>query len=142
MVATESSITKTYSPKRYGSLLTKVSPGVIETEQENERVLAIIDQLMSKDEDKLSPEEGRLLSLMAVLVEDFENKAYPMGDVSNPLVAVRELMREHELKQNDMLDIFGSQGVVSQVLNGKREISKAQARKLSARFRLPIDVFI
>lgn len=41
-----------------------------------------------------------------------------------------------------MVEIFGSQGTVSQVLNGKREISKAQARKLSERFRLPIDVFI
>lgn len=51
-------------------------------------------------------------------------------------------MREHELKQTDMVEIFGSQGTVSQVLNGKREISKAQARKLSERFRLPIDVFI
>jgi HTH-type transcriptional regulator/antitoxin HigA len=61
---------------------------------------------------------------------------------SNPAVSVRELMREPGLKQTDMLDIFGSQGTVSQVLNGKREISKAQARKLSERFRLPIDVFI
>lgn len=64
-----------------------------------------------------------------------------MGE-SNPAVALRELMREHGLKQTDMLDIFGSQGTVSQVLNGKREISKSQARKLSQRFRLPIDIFI
>ncbi len=84
----------------------------------------------------------RILRLLAVLVEDFEEKAYPVGQTSNPTVAVRELMREHELKQIDMVEIFGSQGVVSQVLNGKREISKAQARKLSERFRLTIDVFI
>lgn len=79
--------------------------------------------------------------MLAVLVEDFENRAYPMGG-SNPAVALRELMSEHGLKQTDMLDIFGSQGTVYQVLNGKREISKSQARKLSERFRLPIDVFI
>ena len=84
----------------------------------------------------------RILRLLAVLVEDFEEKAYPVGQTSNPTVAVRELMREHELKQIDMVEIFGSQGVVSQVLKGKREISKAQARKLSERFRLTIDVFI
>ena len=62
--------------------------------------------------------------------------------ISNPQVALRELMREHELKQTDMVEVFGSQGVVSQVLNGKREISKAQARKLSERFRLSVDIFI
>ncbi len=61
---------------------------------------------------------------------------------SNPAVADLERMSEHGLKQTDMLDVFGPQGTVSQVLNGKREISKAQARNLSERFRLPIDVFI
>ena len=97
---------------------------------------------MKKGENNLSPEEGRLLDLLVTLIEDFEERAYPMGETSNPAIAVRELMREHELKQTDMLDILGSQGVVSQVLSGKREISNAQARKLSERFRLPIDVFI
>lgn len=134
-------MTTQYDPKKYGRLLIDASPGPIETEEENERALAIIDRLMRKDEDELSPEEDRLLRMLAVLVEDFEEKAYPMGE-TNPAVAVRELMREHGLKQTDMLEIFGSQGTVSQVLNGKREISKAQARKLSERFRLPIDVFI
>lgn len=142
MISIRSNITRQYDPKRYGTLLLEVSPGVIKTEEENDKALAIIDRLMSKDENDLSPEEDRLLNLLAVLVEDFEKKAYPMGDKSDPSVALRELMREHGLKQNDMLDVFGSQGVVSQVLNGKREISKAQARRLSKRFRLPVDIFI
>lgn len=102
-----------YDPKTYGKLLIDASPGAIETEEENERALAIIERLMRKDEDALSPEEDRLLRLLAVLVEDFENRAYPMGLQSNPPVALRELMREHGLKQTDMLDIFGSQGTVS-----------------------------
>jgi HTH-type transcriptional regulator/antitoxin HigA len=133
---------KRYDPKRYGDLLVKVDPGPIETEEENEKALAVIDRLMSKDENKLSPEESRLLGLMAVLVEDFEARAYPMNLTSNPAVTLRELMREHELRQTDLVDVFGSQGTVSQVLNGKREISKSQARKLSLRFRLPVDLFI
>ena len=130
-----------FRPKVYGSLLADASPGPIETEAENERALAIIDRLMRKDEDALSPEEDRLLRLLAILVEDFEKKAYPL-ERSEPAVALRELMRDHGLKQIDLAEVFGSQGNVSQVLNGKRAISKSQARKLSARFRLPIDVFI
>lgn len=132
---------KKYDPNAYANLLVEYLPGVIQTEEENERALAIVLQLMKKGERGRSPEESRLLELLATLIEDFEEKTYPMGE-SNPAVALRELMREHGLKQTDMLDIFGSQGTVSQVLNGKREISKAQARKLSERFRLPIDVFI
>jgi len=117
-------------------------PGVITTEAENERFLKIAGRLLKKRDEDLSPEEDRLLDLLVTLIEDFEEKEYPMRQVANPQVALRELMREHELKQSDMLDVFGSQGVVSQVLNGKREISKAQARRLSARFRLPVDIFI
>lgn len=134
-------MTTNYDPKKYGKLLIDVAPGAIETEEENERALAIIDRLMRKDENSLSPEEDRLLRMLVVLVEDFEEKAYPIGP-SNPAVALRELMREHGLKQTDMVEIFGSQGTVSQVLNGKREISKSQAKKLSARFHLPVDIFI
>lgn len=83
---------------------------------------------MRKDEGTLLPEEDRLLRMLVVLVEDFEEKTYPIGP-SNPAVALRELMREHGLKQTDMVDIFGSQGPVSQVVNGKREVSKSQAKK-------------
>lgn len=130
-----------YNPQRYAKLLTEYLPGVIETEDDNEKALELLGRLMKKGEDR-SPEEERVLNLLATLIEDFEEKTYPMGSVSNPAVALRELMREHELKQTDLVDIFGSQGTVSQVLNGKREISKSQARKLSARFRLPVDIFI
>ncbi|MBX3289524.1 MAG: helix-turn-helix domain-containing protein [Acidobacteria bacterium] len=135
-------MTAQYDPKAYNKLLVSVSPGEIETENDYEQMLKMIDRLMKKDEDSLSPEEDRLIRLLAVLVEDYESRHYPIDTTSNPSVALRELMREHGLKQVDMVDIFGSQGTVSQVLNGKREISKAQARKLSARFHLPIDVFI
>jgi len=135
-------MTTTYDPHKYANLLVEYLPSVIGTEAENEKALEIAGHLMKKGKGKLSPEAAQLLDLLATLIEDFEEKAYPMGNASNPAVALRELMSEHELKQTDMLDVFGSQGVVSQVLNGKREISKSQARKLAARFRLPIDIFI
>jgi|ERR1035437_7494704 HTH-type transcriptional regulator/antitoxin HigA len=132
----------TYDPHKYANLLVEYLPSVIQTQEENEKALEIAGRLMKKGQGKLSPEENRLLDLLATLIEDFEERAYPIENTSNPAIALRELMVEHELKQTDMLDVFGSQGVVSQVLNGKREISKSQARKLSARFRLPIDIFI
>jgi HTH-type transcriptional regulator/antitoxin HigA len=42
----------------------------------------------------------------------------------------------------DLVDVFGSRAVVSQVLSGKREISKAHARRLAERFRLSVEAFI
>lgn len=136
-------MTTNYDPHKYANLLVEYLPSVIQTEEENEKAIEFAGRLMKKGAGgSLSPEEVRLLDLLATLIEAFEEKTYPMGQTSNPAVALRELMSEHELKQTDMLDIFGSQGVVSQVLNGKREISKSQARKLSERFRLPVDMFI
>jgi len=130
-----------FDPRAYGSLLVEFLPALIETEEENERLIEAAGRLMKQGKSR-SPEETKLVNLLITLIEDFEEKTYPMGLSSNPALALRELMREHELKQTDLLDVFGSQGVVSQVLNGKREISKSQARKLSERFRLQIDVFI
>jgi HTH-type transcriptional regulator/antitoxin HigA len=119
-----------FDPRAYASLLVEFLPASIESEEENERLIEAAGRLIKKGKGR-SPEEDKLLNLLVTLIEDFEEKNYPMGLSSNPAVALRELMSEHQLKQTDLLDIFGSQGVVSQVLNGKREISKAQARRLS-----------
>lgn len=132
---------KRYNPNAYAELLVEYLPGVIRSEKENDKAIEFAGRLMRKGEKGRSPEEGRLLELLITLIEDFEEKAYPIGP-SDPAVALRELMREHGLKQTDMVGIFGSQGTVSQVLNGKRDISKSQAKKLSARFHLPVDIFI
>lgn len=112
----------------------------MKNESENDRMIELAGRLMKKGQ-KRSPEESRLLDLIVTLIEDFEERYYPIKSTS-PRVALRELMREHDLKQVDMAEIFGSQGTVSQVLHGKRDISRAQAKRLSERFRLPIDIFI
>jgi HTH-type transcriptional regulator/antitoxin HigA len=51
-------------------------------------------------------------------------------------------MEEHGLRQRHLLDVFGSRGVASEVVNGKRAISKAQAKKLAALFHVPADLFV
>jgi HTH-type transcriptional regulator/antitoxin HigA len=51
-------------------------------------------------------------------------------------------MDQNNLRPIDLIDVFGSRAAASQVLNGKREISKAHARRLADRFRLPTDLFI
>ena len=130
-----------FDPHAYANLLVEYLPASIETEEENERLIEAAGRLMKKGKDR-SPEEDKLLNLLVTLIEDFEEKTYPVGLSSDPALALRELMTEHHLKQTDLLDVFGSQGTISQVLNGKREISKSQAKKLSEKFRLPVDVFI
>jgi HTH-type transcriptional regulator / antitoxin HigA len=51
-------------------------------------------------------------------------------------------MEEHGLRQRDLLDIFGSRGIASEVVSGKRAVSKAQAKKLAALFHVGADLFL
>jgi HTH-type transcriptional regulator/antitoxin HigA len=54
---------------------------------------------------------------------------------------LRFLMEQHGLKQKDLVDIFSTPSIVSEVLNGKRELSKEHIRRLSARFHLSPELF-
>ncbi len=53
-------------------------PRTIETEEDNEHALSVVNRLMSKGEKKLTAEERWLFRLLVRLIEDFEEKAYPM----------------------------------------------------------------
>ncbi len=129
--------------KKYGMLLAETLPGIIETEEENERALETVHRLMSKGEGNLSPEETSLFRLLVRLIEDFEEKAYPeVGNSSTPRDVLAFLMDQQGLKQKDLVDIFSSSGTISQVLNGAREISKTQAKALAERFKVSAELFI
>lgn len=117
-------------------------PAIIENDAEYTRIESIFNDLIDKGEDRLSPDEKKLFALLAKLLEDYEKETLPALESSSPVETLRFLMDENDLKQKDVIDIFGSQGVASEVLSGKREISKGQARKLADRFKVSIDLFI
>lgn len=125
----------------YADLVIEVLPTAIQREEEYEIMLANIDELMNIKEENLSPEEDRLLETLAILVEAYEDKHYPMPEVA-PNEVLKFFMEDRELKQSDLLHIFGSSGIASEVVNGKRSISKAQARKLAEFFNVSVELFI
>lgn len=129
-----------FNTKQYKRLLTEVMPIPIETEEDNERMLAAVDGLMGKGKN-LTTEEGALLRLLATLIEDFETKFYQPEDAT-PLEVLRHLMEERGEKQSDLWELFGSKGIASEVLNGKRSISKTQAKKLADYFHVAVSLFI
>ena len=135
-----SALLKQFNPTRYRKLLSQVMPVAIETEEENERMLAVVEKLMDKGED-ISVEEEALLRLLATLIQDFEEKYYQPRDAT-PLEVLRHLMEARGLKPKDLWELFGSRGIASEVLNGKRSISKTQARKLAEFFHVSTDLFI
>ncbi len=109
--------------KIYASLLGGVLPKVIESEEENELFLAEVEKLMALGED-LTPEQLQLMNLLASLIEQFEEQHYALRPAT-PLEVLNELVLQRELKQKDLVPVFSSQDIASEVLNGKRSISKA-----------------
>jgi HTH-type transcriptional regulator/antitoxin HigA len=128
------------NPARYKRLLSKAMPVVIETEEENDRMLAEVEKLIAKGEN-ISPEEDALLRLMATLIQDFEERFYQPGEAT-PLEILHQLMDARDLKQSDLLEVFGSKGIASEVINGKRSISKAHAKALAKYFGVSASLFI
>lgn len=129
-----------FNPQKYAKLLTKTLPKVIETEEENERMLSQVEPLFDKGDD-LTPEEQVLLELMVKLIQDFEDGRYQLN-ASTPRGILLELMGARNVKPRDLWDVFGSKGTTSEVLSGKRSISKTHAKKLAEFFRVTTELFI
>ena len=75
-----------------------------------------------------------------MLVEEYEAKEYPVPE-AGPLDIVRHLMEVHHLRQKDLIDVFGTESIVSDVLHEKRDLTKEHIRRLSARFHVSPAVF-
>lgn len=127
--------------RRYGRLLGKAMPVVIESDDEYQRMLGALEALMDKDDDAMSPEDGRLLTLLAMLIEEYEDRNIPLPR-AEPHKMVKYLIEERGLKQKDLWPVVGSKSRVSEILAGKRAITKDQAKNLAAFFHVPVELFI
>lgn len=126
--------------KTYGSLLAAYQPKIITSEEEYNRTLESIEQMMERGEE-LTPEENSLLELLSILVEIYEDSQFPV-EPSSPQNILLHLMAARELKQSDLVGVIGSKGIVSEIINGKRSISKAQAKALGEYFHVSPALFI
>jgi len=123
----------------YTALLAKIPPRVIRSEEQNEGFIAALYELEQRNAE-WTAEEAELADLLTLLIEDFEEKHYSLPK-SSPLAVIEFLMDQHGLKQKDLVDVFGTPSIVSEVLNGKRGLNKEQIRRLSERFGVSPEMF-
>ena len=123
----------------YAELLAKSLPRPIRTEAERTRFAETL--LALDDRDDLSPEEEALAEVLTLLIEDYEEKNYPLPQVS-PNESLNALMEERGLRHKDIWAVLGNKGAATEVLSGRRSISKAQAKRLAEFFHVPIDLFV
>ena len=139
-------MTLTLSKKNYLQLLDKIQiiPKIIETEAEYAEYLAVAENLISKNNNR-TPEETALFRLLVKLIEDYEEKVHNLEDWSNlsPHEILQHLLESSGMKQADLVGIVSpSKGLISSIVNGKRAISKEQAKRLGTYFKVNPSLFL
>jgi len=129
-----------FSRRKYAALLTATLPQVIETPEELERVTRQIGPLLDKGERR-TPEEETLCRLLLKLIDDYQ-QAHPVMPKLRPHELLQALLEESGKRQADLLPVFGSRSRVSDAVNGRRAISKAQAKRLGEFFHVSPAAFI
>jgi len=126
---------------KYLRLANRVVVKAIETEAEYDAMVDEVGRLMDKGKRHLSAEESALLETVSILITAYDDRHYPLAEVA-PNVTLGHLMENSGRQAKDLLPIFGTRGRVSEVLNGKRSISKEQAKKLAGFFKVSAELFI
>ncbi|MGD0129320.1 MAG: transcriptional regulator [Terriglobia bacterium] len=114
------------------------APTPIASERQHEEYLSVVDKLAAKEHP--TREEEKYAEVLMTLIEAYEEEHYRVPDAS-PLEVLRALMEANNLRQKDLVPIFGSEGIISEVLHKKRGLSKTHIQKLSARFHVSPAVF-
>jgi HTH-type transcriptional regulator/antitoxin HigA len=109
-------------------------------EKDYNNLVNLLDSLIDEVGDNESHPLSSLMETIGSLIEAYESQNYPdiQGD---PINTLKTLMEEHDLKQSDLPEI-GSQGVVSEIISGKRQLNVRQLKLLSERFKVSPVVFV
>lgn len=124
----------------YRTLRRQIPLGVIRSKAEYDRAVATLDTIIDEiGEDETHP-LADLAEALGVFVEAYDQLHYQMPSPS-PRAMLRFLMEQHDLGQSDLPEI-GSQGVVSEIISGKRSLNVRQVSRLAKRFNVSSSVFV
>jgi HTH-type transcriptional regulator / antitoxin HigA len=114
------------------------APKVITSDAQNERYISALLEMERRND--LTAEERNFAELLTLLVEDYEEKHFPVRSAS-PVDVLTELMTANNLKQKDLAPLLGSESIVSEILSGKRELNKRHIERLSRKFKVSPELF-
>ena len=110
---------------------------IIENDNDHAQAKALIDELMGSED---AADRARMMA-QARLIEAYERSRWPRRRPTLPDL-LTYLMDQHGLSRADLVPLLGTASRVSEVLNGKRELSMSMVRKLRERFQISADVLI
>jgi len=120
-------------------MIARGAPRVIDSDRELEAYTEALFELTALESP--SPSELEAIELLTLLIERYEQDHYALP-AADPVSVVRFLIGSQNLTQRDLIPQFGSESAVSIFLSGQRKLTLEQLRRLSARFKLPADVFM
>ena len=109
-------------------------------EKDYNRLVQLLDGLIDEVGDDESHPLASLMETLGSLIESYEARNIPEME-GNPIDTFKTLIQEHGLKQSELPEI-GSQGVISEILSGKRQLNVRQIKLLSKRFNVSPVVFM
>ena len=115
-----------------------MKPKVIKTEADYEAAMARVEELFDA---KPGTAKGDELELLLLLVEKYEEKAFPIG-LPDPIAAIQFRMEQEGLSNKDLIPYIGSSAKVSEVLSGKRDLTLSMIRALNRHLGIPAEVLI
>ena len=127
---------------RYLELVSQFPLRPLRNKSEYLRATKILDALAVRTEGTLARDEQDYLGTLALLVEEFDDRQVPRMPKADPLDVLRHLMDAHGMNTVDLGRLLGSKGVASEVLNGKRSLSKAHIVALAEKFHVDAGVFL
>jgi HTH-type transcriptional regulator / antitoxin HigA len=127
-------VTVALDKAKYAALLGEYTPRPIHTEKDSRRAIALLEAI--HENEPLTPEQEAVAELLTTLIEKFEEERYALTAAS-PASILGELLQANGLEQKDLAQLVGSKGVASELLSGKRRISRSQAHLFADRFSVP-----
>ncbi len=120
----------------------------IETEKDYEFALDLIEHLMTKAEDRDGEPLLRMIDLIAASIEKYENSLEGVRNFIQEVEAVdpgvstlRLLIHQHKLSYSDLKEEIGSKSLISQILSGSKNMTRAHIANLSKRFNISPELF-
>ena len=130
---------KPIDPEKYARLIVASLPIPPRSEGQNKKLIELLSQMDERED--LTPEEEAFAELLAIVIEDFEDRHYALPAVP-PHEALKALMEDRGLRHKDVWPVVGNKGLTTEILNGRRKISSALAKRLAVHLRVPVELFV
>jgi antitoxin component HigA of HigAB toxin-antitoxin module len=128
--------------REYGRLLSARRPHAITTKRAYDAAMREIEELAIRGEGR-SAAETEYYRVLCALAADYERRVgADHWHKLPPLEALRELMELKDISQTQVAEALGDRAAASSILSGRRQISKAQIKRLSKLFNVDAGIFI